>query len=121
MAGGEILIIDDDEMILVLAQSILQEDGFDVITTADGPHGIEIYKIRRPDLVLLDLGLPSLDGRIVLANIREIDPTAKVLIITGYGSTRTVDEAMKLGALDVLSKPFSPHMLLDRVRLAVTV
>lgn len=121
MAGGEILIIDDDEMILVMTQSILQEDGFEVFTTADGPHGIEIYKTRRPDLVLLDLGLPSMDGRIVLAKIREIDPNAKVLVVTGYGSTRTVEEAMKLGALDVLSKPFSPHILLDKVRLAVAV
>jgi DNA-binding response OmpR family regulator len=121
MSSVEILIIDDDEMILHLAQSVLEQGGFDVITTSDGPHGIELYKARRPDLVLLDLGLPTLDGRIVLAKIREIDPRARVIIVTGYASERTTEESMNLGAMDFLTKPFSPQILLEKVRLAVAV
>ena len=121
MSSGEILIIDDDEMILLLAQTMLQEGGFDVVTTADGPQGVELYYSHRPDVVLLDLGLPRMNGMAVLARILEMNPRAKVIVVTGYGSDKTADEAMKGGAMDFISKPFNPKILLEKVRLAIEV
>jgi DNA-binding NtrC family response regulator len=119
MKSKEVLLIDDDEMILLLARAVLEEGGFHVITTADGPQGIDIYKVRRPDLVFLDLGLPSLDGMTVLSKIREFDPDAKVIMMTGYGSSKSAEDALRRGAVKFLTKPFTPAVLLEQARLAV--
>jgi DNA-binding NtrC family response regulator len=119
MVRGEILLIDDDEMILVLTQRLLEDAGFSVITTADGPQGVELYGTRHPDVVLLDLGLPSVNGMVALKEIRELDPRAKVIVISGYASQKAVDEALALGALDFLPKPLNAKELMEKVSLAV--
>jgi len=115
----EILLIDDDEFMLTLIQSCLQEGGFTVVTTADGPQGIELYARHKPAAVILDLGLPSMDGLQVLKRIREIDGDAKVLVVTGYPSVAASEAAHALGARDFLAKPFDPEALLTKVQAIV--
>jgi DNA-binding response OmpR family regulator len=112
----EILLIEDDEFTLLLVASLLRDDGYEVITTADGPQGIELYSRRRPAVVVLDLGLPTMDGLQVLKRIREIDDKACVLVATGYPSEAAAKAAQALGVAGFLTKPFSPEVLRLKVR-----
>lgn len=121
MTLQKILIIDDDEMVLVLMQTILSHAGFSVTLTADGPRGIELYSQADVDLVILDLGLPTLNGLDVLERIRKIDPQAKVIVVSGYVSPRFVNDALKLGALRVLEKPVPAEVLIQEVSNALVL
>ncbi len=116
---SKVLIIDDDEMMLRALGNYLNEGGFTILTTADGPQGIFIYKNENPDVVILDLGLPSLDGRDVLKQILNYDPGAKVIISTGYGSKQTEEEVMKNGAYAFFSKPFDAVSLIEKIKSAL--
>lgn len=115
-----ILIIDDDEVELWLERIILTKEGYTVDTTADGPQGILIFKKNKPDLVLLDLGLPTMSGIEVLKELRSIDPKSKIIVITGYPSVETSVVAMKLGAWDYIQKPVDIPFLLKKVATALS-
>jgi CheY-like chemotaxis protein len=112
----KILIIDDDEMVLALTQSVLVGQGYATLSTADGPQGITIYKEQRPDLVLLDLGLPSMNGLEVLRKIRTFDPKARVIVITGYASQESEEVAVQYGACDFVRKPVDFTDFLRRIQ-----
>ncbi len=115
-AMAKVLIIEDDEVLLALLQNLLKAEGYDTLATADGPRGISTYKENRPDLVLLDLGLPSMNGLEVLRMIRDFDNEARIIVITGYGSSETAAVAARLGAVAFVNKPFEPRKLLQRLR-----
>ncbi len=114
-----ILVIDDDEMHLALMQRVLQDGGYEVYTTADGPQGIEIYKEHPPDLVLLDLGLPSANGLEVIRKLKAVDPNARIIVITGYPSDESAAVAFRYGAIEYIEKPIDIDKLLDNVRSAL--
>ena len=116
---SKVLVIDDDELLLTLMCSFLIEAGYSVVSTADGPQGITIYDEQRPDLVLLDLGLPSMSGIAVLQVIRDIEPNAKVIVMTGYGSSESAEEAKRNGALDFVEKTIEQTVFLDKIRAAI--
>ena len=111
-----ILVIDDDEMTLMMLHNLLADVGYSMLSTADGPQGLSMFKERHPDLVLLDLGLPSMDGLRVLEELREFDPEAKIIIITGYASPQATSEAMRRGAIDLAVKPLDPRALLEMIK-----
>lgn len=117
----KILIIDDDEVQLMLQRSILANEGYTVYTTADGPQGITLFKTHRPDLVLLDIGLPTLSGIEVLKEIRQIDEKAKVIVITGYASVESAVLALRTGALDYVRKPYDVKILLKKIGNVLSV
>lgn len=112
---ARILVVDDDEQLLLLLRQILQKEGYDVLSTADGPQGIEIYRREHPHLVLLDVGLPTMDGIEVLKTIISQDENAKIIVFTAYGSEWTSSEAYKNGASDFIEKPIRPDALLKRI------
>ena len=116
---ARILVIDDDEQLLLLVRQALQREGYDVLSTADGPQGIEIYKRENPDLVLLDIGLPTMDGIEVLKAIRSFDGDAKVIVFTAYASEWTSSEAFGNGACDFIEKPAKPAHLFERIKTAL--
>ena len=116
---SKILIVDDDEMQLRMLRLLFTQEGYDVLATADGPQGITIFKEQRPDLVLLDIGLPSVSGIEVLTKMREIDGAAKVIIITGYVSIESAVLAMRSGALDYVRKPVDVKELLKKIESAL--
>ena len=118
---ARILVIEDDEMMLALFRHILGEAGHEILPTADGPRGISLYKEHDPDLVLLDLGLPTMNGLEVLRMIRDFDPAARVIVVTGYGSDESADVAFRYGAIDFVQKPFDPARLLERIGKAIGV
>jgi len=116
-----ILIIEDDEVQLRLQRVILQEEGYMVHSTADGPQGITIFKQNPVDLVLLDLGLPSMSGIEVLKELRRHDAKAKVIVVTGYPSVESIVIAMQNGAWDYVQKPVDVKLLLKKISSALAV
>jgi DNA-binding response OmpR family regulator len=112
----EILLIDDDEFMLSMLQTLFLNAGFDVIMTADGPQGIDLYSRCKPAAVILDLGLPSMDGLQVLKRIKEIDSDARVIVVTGYPSVAAARAARAMGASDFLPKPVDVNLLVRKVK-----
>jgi two-component system response regulator ResD len=114
-AGGKILVIEDEASIVQLVRLYLEEAGFAVRAVANGITGMEAHAKERPDLVILDLMLPGLDGYEVCKRIRAGAETP-ILMLT---ARRTEDDrvmGLDLGADDYLTKPFSPRELVSRVR-----
>jgi len=110
------LVIDDDELDLELLGIVLSKEGFTIISTADGPQGVTLYKHHQPDLVFLDLGLPSMSGIEVLQEIRAYDQNAVVLLITGYGSLDSANAAMKFGAAAFLEKSTDVETMVNKIK-----
>src|SRR5688572_18107147 len=114
-----LLVVDDDRAILTLVGTIALNHGFDVATTVDGADAMNQLKHRPADLVLLDLRMPGVTGLDVLRSIRAINPRSKVVLMSGYATIDSAVEAVKLGAMDYLTKPFDLqrlHQLLGSVR-----
>lgn len=105
MAEKKILVIDDEQEIGWLFSKILTEEGYQVLISLDGQDGISTIKKEKPDLVILDLKLPGMDGIETLREIRKFDKDLLVIVLTGYETVKSAVEAMKLGAYDYLSKP----------------
>lgn len=106
-------------MVLVMMRTALELEGYDVLSTADGPQGIAIYKKQRPDLVLLDIGLPSMSGIDVLKEIRAFDSKARVIVVSGYGTSALVSTAIRYGAWDFVEKGIQVDELLRKIREAL--
>ena len=106
-----LLVVDDDRAILTLIGTIALAEGFDVATTVDGEDAMQQLRLRPADLVLLDLRMPGVTGLDVLRAIRDIRPKCKVVLMTGFGTIDSAVQAVKLGALDYLTKPFDLQRL----------
>ncbi|MGE5314892.1 MAG: response regulator [Acidobacteriota bacterium] len=112
---AKILIIDDDELVLNALSNVLHHAGHELFITADGPRSIELYKEHRPDVVILDLGLPTTSGMDVLGEVRKINAGAKVIMISGYTAPAVVTEAKEKGAYAFLEKPFEIKTLINLI------
>ncbi len=109
---GKILIVDDDAQLRISFEKILTAEGHKVRMSATGEGGLEIVKTEPPDLVVMDVRLPGMDGLTTFKAIHNIDAKLPVIIMTAYGTTDTAIEATKLGAFDYILKPFDiPEML----------
>jgi len=107
----KILVVDDEEWMRDACVEILQPEGFEVMTAADGPTGLELIKRCSPDLILVDLKMPGMDGIAYLGSVKTFDPDIVAIMITGYATLEVAVEAMKTGAFDFLPKPFKPAEL----------
>ena len=110
-----ILVIDDEESMHDSCMQIFEREGYTIISTYTGDDGMSALRERKPDIVLLDIKLPSQSGINILRHIAEIDPTIVTVVITGYATIETAVDVMKFGASDFLPKPFTP----DELRLIV--
>ena len=115
MPKERILIVDDEKNIVSSLTGILSDEGYEVSMTDDGVEALEIIQKDPPDLVLLDIWLPGMDGIEVLKTLKTYNPGVKVLIMSGHGTIDTAVKATKLGAQDFIEKPFS----LDRITESV--
>ncbi len=113
---AQILVIDDDAVIRNSVERALTSSGYQVRTAEDGRTGLEAAVADAPDLVLLDLRLPDIDGFEVLASIRTQVPSSPVVVITAYASIDVAVRAVRMGAEDLLAKPFKPDQLRVTVR-----
>ena len=113
----KILIVDDDHDLLeaVGLGMQLQWQGADVVTATDGEQALDVFYEQQPDVVLLDVGLPRLDGFAVLRRIREVSDTP-VLMLTARGEELDKVRGLEIGADDYVTKPFSPLELLARIK-----
>jgi CheY-like chemotaxis protein len=115
--AGRILVVDDVPENLRLLEAVLQPRGYDVITAADGRAALEVVESANPDLVLLDIVMPKMDGYAVCRRLRDREETAVlpvIMVTSGSGSEKR--QAMEAGADDLIPKPFDQHELLARVR-----
>lgn len=114
-----ILVIDDERLLCDLLQEMLQRHGHEVFTAYSGGEGVARHKERRPRFTILDLHLPDMNGIEVLRRIREHDPNAAVMILTGAGSDKLERQARDLGVTDFLIKGLSPEVLISAVARAL--
>lgn len=115
MKKHSILLIDDEEIILASVGADLEQEDYEVTTVASGERGIRKYWERKHDLVITDLTMEGMDGLQVLREIKQINPEALVIFLTGYGSMESSIEALRLGASDYLLKPCRKDELLSKV------
>jgi signal transduction histidine kinase len=108
--------VDDEEWMRDACEQILQPEGLEVMTAADGQTGLDMARRHAPDLILADLKMPGMDGIAYLQSVKALDPEAAAIVITGYATLETAVEAMKAGAYDFLAKPFRPADLRAVVR-----
>ena len=109
---GKILIVDDDPQLRQSFEKLLTEDGHHVKTASSGEAALALVKAETPDLVILDVRLPGMDGLEAFRAIHEMEPKLPVIVMTAYGTTETAIEATKLGAFEyVLKPPEFPDML----------
>ena len=115
----KILIIEDDRYLRELIIKKLEKEKFEILETADGKEGLKKTKEEKPDLILLDLVLPGIDGYAVLSQIKA-DPemsSIPVIIISNLGQIQEIQRGLKLGAVDYLIKAhFTPETIIEKVR-----
>ncbi len=102
-----ILIVDDEPSILQSLSGLLEDEGYEVITASNGYEALKLIESEMPDLVLLDIWMPGIDGIETLKEIKKDSPSVQVVIITGHGTIETAVKATKLGAFDLIEKPLS--------------
>ncbi|MBU0467409.1 MAG: response regulator [Candidatus Omnitrophota bacterium] len=118
----KILIIDDEPHIIMMVKSRLRANGFDVVTAENGAAGFETAKKEKPDLIILDVLMPEMNGIETLTKLKNTDETKDIPVImfTAKGQAEDVEKAQEAGACDYLVKPFSPPILLEKVTKALT-
>lgn len=115
MSEGRVLIVEDEPMVAEVVERYLRRDGYEVRIVGDGNAGLEAFASFQPDLVVLDLMLPGLDGREVCRRIRARSETP-VVMLTARGEEIDKLVGLELGADDYVTKPFSPRELAARVK-----
>lgn len=111
----KVLIVDDQNGIRVLLVEVFSSEGYQTFQASNGKLALEIVKKESPDLVLLDMKIPGMDGLEILKHIKNIDQKMKVIMMTAYGELDMIKEATDLGALMHFTKPFD----IDELRMAV--
>jgi two-component system chemotaxis response regulator CheY len=111
----KILVVDDAAFMRLRAVKLLVEAGYVVVEAENGRLAVDAYARERPDAVLMDITMPEMDGLEALAEIRKIDPTARVAMLTAMGQQSIVMDAIKRGARDFVVKPFAPDRVLGAV------
>jgi two-component system, response regulator, stage 0 sporulation protein F len=111
----KILIVDDQFGIRILLNEVFQKEGYQTFQAANGVQALDIVKQHSPDLVLLDMKIPGMDGIEILKRMKQIDADIRVIIMTAYGELDMIQEAKDLGALTHFAKPFD----IDDIRAAV--
>jgi DNA-binding NtrC family response regulator len=116
---GRILIVDDNKDLLRILSDIIKSEGYEVITAAGGRKALKEVSTHSPDLVLLDVRLPEIDGLKVLEEIKKIDKDLIVIMLTAYGQIKDAIHAMKLGAFDYITKPFDNEEIMLNIKKAL--
>jgi two-component system chemotaxis response regulator CheY len=111
----KVLVADDALFTRKVLREILEAEGCEVVEASNGKDAVEKFRLEHPDLVLLDVSMPDMDGLTALRAIKESDGNAKVVMVSAMGQTSTVKEALKLGACDFIVKPFRTHQIRELI------
>ncbi|MCL4369807.1 MAG: response regulator transcription factor [Chloroflexi bacterium] len=115
MSRGTILVADDEAKIIDVLRLYLEKDDYQVIPAVDGTSALQAFRLRRPDLVLLDINLPSVDGLEVCRQVRK-ESSTPIIVLTARDEEADKLIGLELGADDYITKPFSPREVVARVR-----
>ena len=113
---AKILVIDDEPGIRDLLDTLLRRKGYDVVLAENGWKGLELFRRERPDVIVLDLKMPEMDGLTVLQQVRSLDPKTPVIILTGAGTAETEQRVRAMGVTEYVEKEFSLHLLGDSLK-----
>jgi two-component system, response regulator, stage 0 sporulation protein F len=113
---AKLLVIDDEQGIRNLLDTLLSRKGYDVVLADGGRKGLELIRRERPDVVVLDLKMPGMDGLAVLQQVRSLNPKQPVIILTGAGTPETEQQVGALGVTEYIEKEFSLHRLGDSLK-----
>ncbi len=116
---SSILVVDDDDQLRISFAKLLKEEGYDIQTAPTGEAGVAAVKQHVPDLMIMDVRLPGMNGLESFGEVRKIDSTLPVIIMTAFGTTDTAIEATKLGAFDYILKPFDIPAVLKLIKAAL--
>jgi len=114
----KILVIDDDHLVRYTLSKILQRNGYDVVTAADGKRAMTVFRAEHPDVVITDIVMPEQEGAETILLLRKERPEVRIIAISGgarTGNLDYLDMARALGADDVIRKPFEAEELLSRL------
>jgi two-component system alkaline phosphatase synthesis response regulator PhoP len=118
MASAKILVIDDEQSIIDLVTAYLRQEGYEVYPAMDGPSGLKAARVFNPDLIVLDIMLPGMDGIELLTQLRR-ESDVYVIMLTARSEETDKIVGLSVGADDYLTKPFSPRELVARVKAAL--
>ena len=114
---GSILIVDDAAFMRMLIKDTLTKQGYtDIVEAPDGQAACDVYASTYPALVFMDITMPNKTGLEALADIKKMDPMAKVVMCSAMGQEPMVVDAIRLGAIDFIVKPFKPDRLIQVVK-----
>lgn len=113
---AKILIVDDSKTSRKFLRNMLEQAGHEIVAEAvDGAEGVEKFRIYRPDITTMDITMPVLDGIDAVKDIIEIDPDAKIIMVTAAGQKANMIEALKKGAADFIQKPFDMDVIVNTI------
>jgi two-component system, chemotaxis family, chemotaxis protein CheY len=112
----KVLIVDDAQFMRLRCARLLAENGYDTVEAQNGVQAIEMYKKEQPDVVLMDITMPEMDGLTALRELKKLDPNARIAMLTALGQQGIVLEAIKSGARDFVVKPFEAERVLSAVQ-----
>jgi DNA-binding NtrC family response regulator len=115
MSKGRVLLVDDRAEFLKVLIERMQSRGYEAVGAGGGPEALEAVDRQSFDAVVLDMVMPGMDGIETLKRLRQVNPLMPVIVLTGYGTSEEVVEALALGARDYLVKPADLDMLLERI------
>jgi len=114
---ARVLIVDDATFMRMMVKDILEKNGYEVIGEAsNGVKAVEIYKAENPDIVTMDITMPEMDGIEAVKQIKEFDPSAKIVMCSAMGQQSMVMDAIRAGAMDFIVKPFQADRVLEAVK-----
>jgi two-component system response regulator (stage 0 sporulation protein F) len=114
--GQKLLIVDDQYGIRILLNEVFQKEGYQTFQAANGYQALDIVEKHSPDLVLLDMKIPGMDGIEILKRLKAINSDIQVIIMTAYGELDMIQESKDLGAITHFAKPFDIDEIRDAVR-----
>ncbi|GBC99744.1 Chemotaxis protein CheY [bacterium HR17] len=107
----KVLVADDAAFIRMKLRKVLEELGLEVVEAANGAEAVRQFQEHRPDLVLLDITMPEMDGLSALKSVMQLDTTARVVMVSALGQESVVMQALQAGAKDFVVKPFQPEQI----------
>ncbi|HWI54841.1 MAG TPA: response regulator [Desulfobacteria bacterium] len=112
----KVLLVDDAAFMRMRCAKLLTENGYSVDEAENGQEAVEKYQAIKPDLVLMDITMPIMDGLTAVAEIKKVDPDAKIVMCSALGQQNTVMSAIKAGAKDFIVKPYQPEKILSTIK-----
>lgn len=115
----KVLVVDDESIVLGSCQRVLEEDGFEVLLVTSADETIKAIRDKEPSLLLIDVKMPKRDGIDLMQEVKKKWPYIPIIVMSGYDTAETIEEAAKMGAATFVAKPFTPDELLGAVRQVI--